>query len=531
MQATLEGRSQTLTDVMLDLSREGRPEQSWWSFTYSPALDDAGAVNGLFCVTAETTDRVLGEAALRESEDHFRHTVELNPQVPWTCDPDGNITSYSNRWLEITGQRPGEPLGSGWVEALHPEDMDQAMTAFAASLAASEPVDVNYRIRMAATGGFRWMRARAFPRRDEAGAIVRWYGVVEDVHDRMLAEACLHENNATLERRVEEALAQRKLWADVFEMTDALVCAFDTNFRVLAANRAWIEEVEAVYGVRPHIGDRILDLLSHMPDALTQVRSIWSRALAGEEFTLVEAFGDEQRWRRHYEIKFTTLRDAQGDRIGAFQYVQDVTERLREQERLARAEETLRHAQKLEAIGQLTGGVAHDFNNMLTIIRSSVEFLRRPNLAEDRRTRYLEAVSDAVDRAAKLTSQLLAFARRQPLKPEVFDVRVRLQDVADMLGAVTGSRIRIVTEVPEKPCYVRADASQFETALINLAVNARDAMDGEGTLTLRLDGHRSKPRIRSHACAPGHSSPFRSSTAALVSRRTYCHGSSSLSSR
>ncbi|MGX7707189.1 PAS domain-containing protein [Methylobacterium sp. Gmos1] len=503
VQATLEGRSQTLTDVMLDLSREGKPEQSWWSFTYSPALDDAGAVNGLFCVTAETTDRVLGEAALRESEDHFRHTVELNPQVPWTCDPDGNIISYSNRWLEITGQRPGEPLGSGWVEALHPEDVNPAMTAFAASLASGEPVDVDYRVRTVATGEFRWMRARAYPRRDAAGAIVRWYGVVEDVHDRKVAEAQLQENNATLERRVEEALAQRKLWADVFETTDALVCALDTEFRVLAANRAWIAEVEAVYGVRLRIGDSLLDLLSPMPEALAQVRSAWSRALAGEEYSFVEAFGDERRRRRHYEIKFTALRDAKGERIGAFQYVQDVTERLREQERLARAEETLRHAQKLEAVGQLTGGVAHDFNNMLTIIRSSVEFLRRPNLAEERRARYLEAVSDTVDRAAKLTSQLLAFARRQPLTPEVFDVAARLHDVADMLGAVTGARIRIVTEVPETPCHVRADASQFETALVNLAVNARDAMDGEGTLTLQLDGHRPKPRIRSHAGAPG----------------------------
>jgi len=503
VEATLDGESQTLTDVMLDLSRAGRPERSWWSFTYSPALDDAGAINGLFCVTAETTDRVLGEAALRESEDHFRHTVELNPQVPWTCDPDGNITSYSNRWLELTGQGPGEPLGSGWVKALHPDDVPWTLTTFTAALTAGEPVDVDYRIHIAATGDFRWMRARAFPRRDEAGAIVRWYGVVEDVHDRKLAEARLQEMNATLERRVEEALVQRKLWADVFETTDSLVCALDTEFRVLAANRAWIEEVEAVYGVWPRIGDNLLDLLSHRPEMLVPVRSTWSRALAGEEFTLVEAFGDPQRRRQHYEMKFMTLRDAQGVRIGAFQYVQDVTERLREQERLARAEETLRHTQKLEAIGQLTGGVAHDFNNMLTIIRSSVEFLRRPNLAEERRTRYLEAVSDTVDRAAKLTSQLLAFARRQPLKPEVFEVGARLQDLADMLNAVTGARIRIVTEVPAPPCHVRVDASQFETALINLAVNARDAMEGEGTLTLRLDSNRSLPRICAHAGASG----------------------------
>ncbi len=93
----------------------------------------------------------------------------------------------------------------------------------------------------------------------------------------------------------------------------------------------------------------------------------------------------------------------------------------------------------------------------------------------------MEAVSDTVDRAARLTSQLLAFARRQTLKPEVFEVRLVLREMADMLDTVTGSRIRIVTALPDEPCFVRADLSQFETALVNMAVNARDAMDGEGT--------------------------------------------------
>ena len=501
VEATLAGGSRTMTDVMLDLSREGRPEQSWWSFTYSPALDDAGAVAGLFCVTAETTDRVLGEAALRESEDHFRHTVELNPQVPWTCDPDGNITSYSNRWLDLTGQAPGEPLGSGWAKALHPDDVPWTMTVFANCLASGEPVDVDYRIRVAATGGYRWMRARARPRRDEGGGIVRWYGVVEDIHDRKLAEERLREVNETLERRVEAALAQRKLWADVFETTDALVAALDPDFGVLALNRAFADGFEAAYGVRPAVGDRLLDLLAGVPEQRALVRSIWGRALSGEEFTVVEEFGGPGHARSCYEIRFTALRDAQGRRIGAFQYAVDATERLRSQEQLARAEEALRHAQKMEAVGQLTGGVAHDFNNLLTIIRSSVEFLRRPNLAEERRTRYLEAVSDTVDRAAKLTSQLLAFARRQALKPEVFELGERVRATAEMLNAVTGARIRIVTEVPEGPCHVRADTSQFETALVNMAVNARDAMDGEGTLTLRLVCGAALPSIRGHAAA------------------------------
>jgi PAS domain S-box-containing protein len=501
--ATLSGESRTMTDVMLDLSREGRPERSWWSFTYSPVRDDAGAVNGLLCVTAETTDRVEGDARLRESEDHYRHTVELNPQVPWTCDPQGNITSYSSRWLELTGQAPGEPDGSGWAKALHPEDVPWTMTVFAGALSSGEPVDVDYRIRVAATGEYRWMRARARPRRDAAGAIVRWYGVVEDVHDRKLAEARLRELNETLERRVEEALAQRKLWADVFETTDALVGALDLDYRVLAVNRAYADEWEAIYGVRPKVGDNLLDLLAGNPEHQAAARAAWSRALAGEEFSLTEEFGDPDRKRPYYELTFTTLRDPAGRRIGAFQYAQDVSERLSGQHRLARAEEALRHAQKMEAVGQLTGGVAHDFNNLLTIIRSSVEFLRRPDLPVERRTRYLEAVSETVDRAARLTSQLLAFARRQALKPEVFDVGERLGAVADMLNAVTGARIRVVVEVTEGPYHVRADPSQFETALVNLAVNARDAMDGEGTLRLRLDCGEPLPEVRGHAGAPG----------------------------
>ena len=161
-------------------------------------------------------------------------------------------------------------------------------------------------------------------------------------------------------------------------------------------------------------------------------------------------------------------------------------------------EEALRQAQKMEAIGQLTGGIAHDFNNLLTIIRSSTDLLRRPDLAEVRRRRYVDAIADTVDRAAKLTGQLLAFARRQSLKPEVFDVNERVRRVTDMLGTIVGARVRIARDLHAAPCCVEADVSQFETALVNLAVNARDAMDGEGALSLRVHCGIGMPAIRSH---------------------------------
>jgi two-component system, NtrC family, sensor kinase len=157
-----------------------------------------------------------------------------------------------------------------------------------------------------------------------------------------------------------------------------------------------------------------------------------------------------------------------------------------ESARRLEAEEALKHGQRLEALGQLTGGVAHDFNNLLTVIRASVDLLRRPHLTEQRRLRYIDAISDTVGRAAKLTAQLLAFARRQTLKPEVFDVSQSVKTLSDMIGTLTGSPIAIVTEVPEQPCFINADAGQFETALINLAVNARDAMGGDGRLTIAV---------------------------------------------
>jgi two-component system NtrC family sensor kinase len=150
------------------------------------------------------------------------------------------------------------------------------------------------------------------------------------------------------------------------------------------------------------------------------------------------------------------------------------------------AEEALKHGQRLEALGQLTGGVAHDFNNLLTVIRAAVDMLRRPHLPEERRLRYVDAISDTVGRAAKLTAQLLAFARRQTLKPETFDVGKCVQTLTEMIGTLTGSPIQIVTRVPDQPCFINADAGQFETALINMAVNARDAMGGAGRLTITV---------------------------------------------
>ena len=158
-------------------------------------------------------------------------------------------------------------------------------------------------------------------------------------------------------------------------------------------------------------------------------------------------------------------------------------------------------SQKMEAVGQLTGGVAHDFNNLLTIIRSSVDFLRREDISPARRGRYVEAISQTVDRASKLTGQLLAFARRQALTPVEFDVAAQVESVAELVRPLVGARIEIEVRAPATPCFAKADVSQFETSLINLAVNARDAMQGEGRLVISVEPAPELPSVRGHAGA------------------------------
>ncbi|HEX4695208.1 response regulator [Sphingomonas sp.] len=156
----------------------------------------------------------------------------------------------------------------------------------------------------------------------------------------------------------------------------------------------------------------------------------------------------------------------------------------REIEDRARAEDQLRQAQKMQALGQLTGGIAHDFNNLLTVVRGTADLLRRPGLAEARRMRYAESIAQVAERAAQLTSQLLAFSRRQPLHPEVVDLNARLQGMLMMFERLLGAQYSVDTDFDPGLCPVEVDPTQLEVAILNIVVNARDAMAEGGMLTV-----------------------------------------------
>ncbi|MEG3085727.1 ATP-binding protein [Sphingomonas sp. PB2P12] len=165
---------------------------------------------------------------------------------------------------------------------------------------------------------------------------------------------------------------------------------------------------------------------------------------------------------------------------------------------LTQVHDALRQAQKMETLGQLTGGIAHDFNNLLTVIRGSADLLKRPGLADDRRARYVDAISKTADRAAKLTSQLLAFARRSSLTREVFDVGDTIRSLNEMMEMLSGALIEVDLQLSDTRCFANTDVSQFEAAIVNMAVNARDAMGQRGRLTITVNPCDKIPAVRGH---------------------------------
>lgn len=315
----------------------------------------------------------------------------------------------------------------------------------------------------------------------------------EEAQDALRAsQAELSSLNATLEQRVRDALAERKILSDIFETNDAYLQALDLDRRLLAINRAAALEYERALGRRPVIGETVLDYLKDRPEHHRTVSALWNRALAGEAFTEVQAFRDGEAGERHYEIKFDVLRGIDGRQIGAYQIIYDVSERVQHQERLREAEEQLRQAQKIEAIGQLTGGIAHDFNNLLMVVSGGLSVFDRQS-DPLRRQRIMDGMKQAVQRGATLTRQLLAFSRKQPLKAQPVDLTVLVGAMRELLDRSLRGDIHVETDFPDDLWPTLVDPGELELVILNLAVNARDAMDGGGMISIRAENRPGHP--------------------------------------
>lgn len=319
--------------------------------------------------------------------------------------------------------------------------------------------------------------------------------------ERARAESALRLMNATLEERVNQSLAERRIYARIVEDTDSPIQMIDRDYRFLAINPAARADYERVFGVRPRTGQSLLDLLAHVPQQRDGARAVWDRALSGQSFDQTGWWGDGDAKRRAYEMRFRPVLGDDGVVSAAYLIGRDVTELLNEQERLSLVEDQLRQAQKLEAIGQLTGGVAHDFNNLLTPIIGSLDILQRKQLGGEREQRMISGAAQAAERARVLVQRLLAFARRQPLQAAAVDVGDLIQGMAELISSTTGPQIRIAVEVSDHLPPALADRNQLEMALLNLAVNARDAMPDGGTLRITAGTSSERPTRPSELAA------------------------------
>ena len=340
---------------------------------------------------------------------------------------------------------------------------------------------------------------------DADGEIAGLLVFTNETTARVLADAALAESqehlrslNETLEQRVAERTAERNMLTTLVELTDVMVMAVDLDYNILSLNTANADEFERIYGVRPRPGDNMLGLLDDQPEHREQVRVGWRRGMQGENVTMVEDYGDPARGRPFYEVNFRPLRNDAGEQVGVFQFVTDVTDRLRREAELAEARDALRQSQKMEAMGQLTGGVAHDFNNLLTPIVGSLDMLERKQVGNERERRLIAGAAQAAERARVLVQRLLAFARRQPLKPVPVDIAALVDGLSDLVASTTGPQIDVAVDIQKDLPAAEADPNQLEMALLNLSVNARDAMPEGGRLLISATaetvgaGHRSK---------------------------------------
>lgn len=413
---------------------------------------ERGLEDGLVYVVRDVSDQQRARAELLRAQERFSVIAEHLQDVLWIGSPiDRQIEYVSPAFGTVWGRDPADlyrdPLT--WLEAIHPADRDRV--ARMNVLVDPRERDTEYRI-VRPDGEIRWIHDRTFPVRDDEGDVVRIIGIAADITDR---------------RRAEE-----RLNAISGEISDAIY-VLDSDGHVRFATSSI--ERNTGYSIEQFEGQNALDLVH--PEDRERVRETlaWV-AQAPNRSTRVEyRFLDHEAEERDVESLARNLSDHPG--IGGILVTtRDVSDRVR-------MERALRESQRLEAVGRLAGGIAHDFNNLLTVIRSQASLLQ-VDLADSEASADVKVIEEAADRAAQLTGQLLAFSREQVLQPRPVNLSDIVARVATLVERVIGSDIALMTRLPGDLPTVELDPGQLEQVLLNLAINARDAMPGGGTLAL-----------------------------------------------
>jgi PAS domain S-box-containing protein len=425
----------------------------WVSVTVALLLDEQGRPRHQLVQIQDVTERVVAAQALRAREERFRALTENTTELVSVLGSDGSIRYASPSYARLLGYEPAEMVGLDPFTLVHPDDVASCTTSFGRVLEQDgASLTLLFRVR-SRDGEYHWLELSG---RNLLGhpAIAGIVCTGRDVTERQQAEELRQRQTETL--RV------------VFDHIPAMVSFTNAAGELAFVNGEWtrvtgwtLEEV------------RDVDFLAELyPDLEERTRARdFMRAATGSP----DDFRMRTRDGRTIETTLAYIALSDGSVIG---FGQDVTDRHH-------LEAQLRQAQKMEAVGRLAGGVAHDFNNLLTVIQTNAFFLLEDIESSDPRRQDVLQIRAAGERAAGLTRQLLAYSRQQLLQPRVVDVNRKVENVVAMLRRVIGEDIILETDLSPTVWPVFADPGQLEQVLMNLAVNARDAMPGGGTLRLR----------------------------------------------
>jgi PAS domain S-box-containing protein len=496
---------------LVPVTRHGRLEQVYWTYGYSPIDEDDG-IGGVLVVCRDVTRDYLASVALRERESELARVQQIGRIGGLEVDL---TTGFRNRrspeYLQIHGLPPDAANESheDWVRRIHPEDREATEKNFRDAVASNDrDYTTQYRIIRPSDGETRWISVKSTIERDANGRAIRLVGAHTDVTEQVAAEQALRQSeeryrkladqlaelNATLAQRVEEKTRERdRIW----NVSQDLLVVADRDGVWRTVNPAW---TQTLGWSEAELLNRTSEWLEHPDD--NGVTRAHVRELGARETTVKF----ENRF-RHKDGSYRWLSwVAVSDRESNYAVARDVTAEKAAAERLKATEEALLQSQKMEAVGQLTGGIAHDFNNLLTGIVGSLDLLQtRLNQGRtDNVARYIQAAMTSANRAAALTHRLLAFARRQPLVPKVVDVDQLVVSLEDLLRRTIGETIELEIIAPDSLWCTLCDPNQLESALLNLAINARDAMPNGGKLVIATSNARlDNLAANTSALAPG----------------------------
>jgi two-component system, cell cycle sensor histidine kinase and response regulator CckA len=439
--------------------------------------DPGGGLAGFVASFRDISDRARAEQALRESEERYRSLVESALDTIFTADADGRFLYVNNAASEALGLAPDQVIGRT-VDDLFPAPVAERYRAGVRQVIETGRT-LTTEDQSEVAGQVRWFSTIVSPMRDAEGQIVAAQAIVREITTRKLAEERL--------TRSEERLHQAIRVADIG--------FFDHDH--LKNERYWSPELRQIAGLRhddplpPHPSTHRPDEVGWMhPDDRPSTIEAMRRAHAPQsdgfydvEYRFIRPDG-AVRWMK---VRSQTFFHGEGDSRHPVRTVggaQDITDRKQAEAERVRLQEQLTQAQKMESVGRLAGGVAHDFNNMLSVIQGHVELALRTVAPGDGVRGDLEEIRAAARRASDLTRQLLAFARRQVVAPKVLDLNAAVTASLAMLRRLIGEDLALTWTPSPDAGRVRIDPSQLDQVLTNLAANARDAIDGVGRVTV-----------------------------------------------